>query len=94
MLAAGSEQNGDEESHDGAETYPPGEFHYGQPGGLGINFAAEDSSNVVRQTAQNRDDDETDNHRDDDCRNRYRAIWLTCRRGKCPAPSRMYNRKC
>ncbi len=65
MLAAGSEQNRDEESDDCAETDPPGEFHYGQPGRLGINSAAEDSGNVVRQTAQNRDDDETDNHRGD-----------------------------
>ena len=65
MLTAGSEQNGDEEGHDGAETDPPGEFHYRQPGGLGINFAAENFGNVVRQTTQNRDDDETDNHRDD-----------------------------
>ena len=37
----------------------------GSQRGLGINFAAEDSGDVVRQTAQNRDDDEADNHRDD-----------------------------
>ncbi len=65
MFATGPEQNGDEESHDRAEADPPRKFHHGQPARLGIKFAVEDSSNLVRQTAQNRDDDETDNHRED-----------------------------
>ena len=65
MLAAGSEQNGDEEGHDRAEADPPRKFHDGQPGRLGIKFAAENSGDVVRQAAQNRDNDKADNHRDD-----------------------------
>ena len=32
---------------------------------MGVKFAAKDASDVVRQTAQNRDHDETDDHRND-----------------------------
>ena len=43
MLATGSEQDCDDESDNRPEAYPPGKFHNGQPGGLSVKFAAENS---------------------------------------------------
>ena len=65
MFAAGPEQNGNEEGHDCPEADPPRKFHHGQPAGLDVNFAAENSRDVVGQAAQNRDDDEAHDHRHD-----------------------------
>ena len=51
-------------------TIVPKQIHHGnsitgKPGRLGIRVCSENSRDVVRQAAQNRDDDEADDHGDD-----------------------------
>src|SRR5215468_7897406 len=65
MLAAIPEQNRHGKRDDGAETDPPGEFHQRQPAGLRVQLTAEYAGELIWQTAQNCNDDETDDHRDD-----------------------------
>src|SRR5207249_843139 len=43
----------------------PWKFHHRQPARLRVELAAENSGDVVRQTAQNCDDDKADDHRND-----------------------------
>lgn len=65
MLARRPETNRDEKRDDGSETNPPREFHHRQPRRLFVEFCAEDSGDVVRQSAQDRHDDEAGHHGDD-----------------------------
>src|SRR5437773_11315541 len=64
MFATSLEQNRYAKGDDGAEANPPGKFHHRQPARLRVELAAENSGDVVRQTAQNCDDDKADDHRE------------------------------
>src|SRR4029078_3277253 len=65
MLAPCFEQHRDGKRDDGAEANPPGKFHHRQPAWLRVQLTAEQASNIVRQTAQDRDNNEAYDHRDD-----------------------------
>src|SRR5262249_59670849 len=65
MLVAGPEEDRDGKGDDRSEKDPPGKFDGGQPVGLCVGDATEDSSNRIEEIADDRDDDESDNHRDD-----------------------------
>ena len=65
MVGAGPEQNRHKKRDHRAEADPPGKFHQGQPVRLGVKFCAEDSGDAVWQSAQDRDNDEADDHRHD-----------------------------
>src|SRR6266516_5024003 len=65
MLAAGSEQNRHTKRDNGSEADPPGEYQDGQPARLRVSSRSEKSGDAVRQTAQDGDNDETDNHGED-----------------------------
>src|SRR2546421_8703007 len=62
MTAPGAEKDRDKKRHDRAEENPPGKFHQRQPIGLRVKFGVKDVRDFVRQTAQNRDDDEAGDH--------------------------------
>src|SRR3954451_8004347 len=65
MASGGPKQDRDKESDDRAEENPPRKFHHGQPFRLFVKLAAENFGNLVRQTAQDCDGDETQNHGED-----------------------------
>ena len=65
MAACGSEKDRDEKGHDRAEEDPPGKFHEREPVGLLVEFRVENVGNLIRQAAQDRDDDEAGDHGED-----------------------------
>src|SRR5262249_60400948 len=65
MLVAGPEEDRDGKGDDRSEKDPPGKFDSGQPVGLCVGDATEDSSDRIEEIANDRYDDESDNHRDD-----------------------------
>src|SRR5581483_1075901 len=65
MLALRPEKNRHRKSDDCSEANPPREFHQRQPAWLFVKLCAEDARDVVRQSAQDGDDDEADDHGDD-----------------------------
>src|SRR5436190_22513604 len=64
MFAPRPEKNRHAERDDSAEANPPGKFHYWQPARLLVELSAENAGDVVGKTAQNRDNDEADDHGD------------------------------
>src|SRR5882724_8303425 len=65
VSATGPEKDRDEKGNDRTEEYPPGKFHHGEPIGLFVEFRVEDIGDLVRQTTQDRDDDEGGDHGED-----------------------------
>ena len=64
MLAGSPEKNRHGKRDDCSEANPPRKFHHGQPAGLRVEVRPNYPGDVVRQTAQDRHDQETDNHGD------------------------------
>src|SRR5437870_3792622 len=65
MLAASLEQDCHAKCDNGSEANPPGEFHYREPARLRISSRSEKPRDIVRQSAQNCDHDEADDHGED-----------------------------
>src|SRR5438552_805852 len=64
-LAVRPEKNCHQKSDDRSEADPPREFHYWEPAWLFIKFRADHGRDLIRQSAQDRHDDEAADHGDD-----------------------------
>src|SRR6266403_2576839 len=65
MLATSPEQNRNAKRDDGAEADPPRKCEHREPAWLSIQLRTEDTGDAIRQPTQYRNNDETDDHRDD-----------------------------
>src|SRR2546423_15571240 len=64
-LAVRPEKNCHQKSDDRSEADPPREFHYWEPAWLFVKFRANQGRDLIRQSAQDRHDDEAADHGDD-----------------------------
>src|ERR1700720_2383606 len=65
MRATSPEKNRHEKRNDASEADPPRKFHRREPWRIDVGNLAEQSRDSVRQIAQDRNDDEANDHGDD-----------------------------